>query len=42
VESAEQLELLRRMGCDFVQGYHLVGPLPPEEVEQLLADRLVS
>jgi diguanylate cyclase (GGDEF)-like protein/PAS domain S-box-containing protein len=42
VESAEQLELLRRMGCDFVQGYHLVGPLPPEEVDQLLADRLVS
>jgi diguanylate cyclase (GGDEF)-like protein/PAS domain S-box-containing protein len=41
VKSAEQLELLRRMGCDFVQGYHLARPMLPEEVEQLLADRLV-
>ena len=41
VESVEQLELLRGMGCDFVQGYHLARPLPSEEVEQLLADRLV-
>jgi len=39
VESAEQLELLRRMGCDFAQGYHLARPLPSEEVERLLADR---
>jgi diguanylate cyclase (GGDEF)-like protein/PAS domain S-box-containing protein len=39
VESAEQLELLRGMGCDFAQGYHLARPLPSEEVERLLADR---
>jgi EAL domain-containing protein (putative c-di-GMP-specific phosphodiesterase class I) len=39
VESAEQLELLRRLGCDFVQGYHLARPLPSEEVERLLAAR---
>jgi EAL domain-containing protein (putative c-di-GMP-specific phosphodiesterase class I) len=38
VESAEQLELLRGMGCDLVQGYHLAKPLPSEEVEPLLAD----
>ena len=38
VQSAERLELLRGMGCDFVQGYHLARPLPREEVEQLLAD----
>jgi len=38
VESAEQLEHLRRMECDFVQGYYLVRPLPSEEVEPLLAD----
>jgi diguanylate cyclase (GGDEF)-like protein/PAS domain S-box-containing protein len=41
VESAEQLEHLRRMGCDLVQGYHLVRPLPSEEVEPLLGDRPV-
>jgi EAL domain-containing protein (putative c-di-GMP-specific phosphodiesterase class I) len=39
VESAEQLDLLRRIGCDFAQGYHLARPLPSEEVERLLADR---
>jgi EAL domain-containing protein (putative c-di-GMP-specific phosphodiesterase class I) len=40
VENAEQLEHLRRMGCDLVQGYHLARPLPNEEVESLLADQL--
>ena len=39
VETEEQVELLREMGCDFAQGYHLAKPLPSEEVEQLLADR---
>jgi EAL domain-containing protein (putative c-di-GMP-specific phosphodiesterase class I) len=39
VETEEQVELLREMGCDFAQGYHLAMPLPSEEVEQLLADR---
>jgi EAL domain-containing protein (putative c-di-GMP-specific phosphodiesterase class I) len=42
VESAEQLELLRRMGCDFAQGYHLAMPLPSEEAEQLLVNRTTS
>jgi EAL domain-containing protein (putative c-di-GMP-specific phosphodiesterase class I) len=42
VESTEQLELLRRMGCDFAQGYHLARPLPSEEVDRLLADLPVS
>jgi diguanylate cyclase (GGDEF)-like protein len=42
VESAEQLELLRRMGCDLAQGYHLARPLPSEEVEQLLADQFTE
>jgi EAL domain-containing protein (putative c-di-GMP-specific phosphodiesterase class I) len=41
VESAEQLELLRGMGCDLVQGYHLARPLPSDEVEQLLANQLI-
>jgi len=37
VESAEQLESLRSMGCDLVQGYHLARPLPPEDVPKFLA-----
>jgi len=37
VESAEQLELLRKMGCDLAQGYHLARPMPPEEILTLLA-----
>jgi diguanylate cyclase (GGDEF)-like protein/PAS domain S-box-containing protein len=41
VESVEQLELLRGMGCNFAQGYHLARPLPSEEVRPLLANRPV-
>jgi diguanylate cyclase (GGDEF)-like protein/PAS domain S-box-containing protein len=41
VESAEQLEHLRSMGCDLVQGHHLAGPLLSEEVEPLLANQPV-
>jgi diguanylate cyclase (GGDEF)-like protein len=41
VERAEQLEQLKRMGCDFVQGYYLVRPQPSEEVEPLLGDQPV-
>jgi diguanylate cyclase (GGDEF)-like protein len=29
VETAEQLELLRNLGCDHAQGYHLARPAPP-------------
>jgi diguanylate cyclase (GGDEF)-like protein/PAS domain S-box-containing protein len=39
VESAGQLEHLRRMECDLVQGYHLARPLPSEKIEPLLADQ---
>ncbi len=30
VETAEQLDGLRRLGCDTVQGFHVGRPLPPE------------
>jgi diguanylate cyclase (GGDEF)-like protein/PAS domain S-box-containing protein len=39
VESAEQLAYLRRMGCNYVQGYFLAKPQPSEEVESLLANQ---
>jgi diguanylate cyclase (GGDEF)-like protein/PAS domain S-box-containing protein len=32
VESAEQLELLRALGCDQAQGYHLGRPVPAAEL----------
>lgn len=38
VETAEQLDRLRLLGCDFAQGYHLARPQPAEGVGQLLAD----
>ncbi|MBQ3920285.1 MAG: EAL domain-containing protein [Oscillospiraceae bacterium] len=35
VESKEQMELLRELGCDIIQGYYFSRPLPPEEFEKL-------
>jgi EAL domain-containing protein (putative c-di-GMP-specific phosphodiesterase class I) len=40
VENAEQLEHLRRMGCDLVQGHYLARPMPGVEVDPLLENRL--
>jgi diguanylate cyclase (GGDEF)-like protein len=37
VESEEQAEQLRQMGCDLGQGYHFAEPLPPEEASDLSA-----
>ena len=41
VESAEQLEHLRSMGCDLVQGYHLARPMPNEDLGRLLETRMI-
>ncbi len=38
VEDRQQLELLRREGCDEIQGYLASRPLPGHEFEQLLRD----
>ncbi len=42
MESAEQLERLRNMGCDLAQGYYLAPPMSSEELDRLLADRKIS
>ena len=34
VENEEQLLLLKKMGCDIVQGYYMSKPLPVEEFEE--------
>jgi EAL domain-containing protein (putative c-di-GMP-specific phosphodiesterase class I) len=37
VETAEQLVILRSLGCEYGQGYYFAKPLPPEEAGTLLA-----
>ncbi len=34
VETAEQAEMLRDLGCGFAQGYHFARPMPAAELEQ--------
>jgi EAL domain-containing protein (putative c-di-GMP-specific phosphodiesterase class I) len=36
VETAEQLDFLRKQQCDQMQGYYLSQPLPVDELEALL------
>jgi diguanylate cyclase (GGDEF)-like protein len=38
IETAEQLALLRKLGCELGQGYHFAEPLPSEGVERLLKE----
>ena len=37
VETAEQLDYLRRHGCDEAQGYYFSHPLPAQDIEAMLA-----
>jgi diguanylate cyclase (GGDEF)-like protein/PAS domain S-box-containing protein len=39
VETAVQLERLKEMGCEFVQGNYMAKPLPPAEASELLAGK---
>ncbi|HBR05165.1 MAG TPA: hypothetical protein DD722_05320 [Lachnospiraceae bacterium] len=36
VETKEQMEILKKLGCDIIQGYFFSKPLPPEEFEALI------
>jgi diguanylate cyclase (GGDEF)-like protein/PAS domain S-box-containing protein len=38
VETIEQLDLLRSLGCDEVQGYFIGKPLPADELAELLSE----
>ena len=33
VETADQLELVQRLGCCLVQGYHFAKPMPDDEFQ---------
>ncbi len=39
VEDAGALEMLRDLGCDLVQGYHISRPLPADGIKALLRSR---
>jgi EAL domain-containing protein (putative c-di-GMP-specific phosphodiesterase class I) len=39
VETAEQVERLRGMGCDYIQGYYYSRPLPQADFEAYLAKK---
>lgn len=38
VETAEQMAMVTRLGCDEMQGFHFSRPLPPEKLERFLRD----
>ncbi len=40
VETAEQLHLLKKYGCDEYQGYYFSPPVPPVKFEQLVQEKL--
>ena len=39
VETLQQLEILRRLGCDLVQGFYFGRPVPQVEFEAMLSSR---
>ena len=39
VETEAELELIRSLGCDRVQGYYVAKPMPPDEVLVWLSSR---
>lgn len=36
VETAKQYQLLKKIGCDVIQGYYFSKPVPPEEFNKLI------
>jgi len=42
VENRETLDMLRKMGCDMAQGYHISHPRPAAELPGRLHDSLAS
>jgi len=37
VETADQLKVVRDLGCDLAQGFYIGRPAPPEAFEELVA-----
>ena len=39
VESKEQVDVLKKLGCDLVQGYYFSKPVPAKEFEAFLNEK---
>jgi len=39
VDKAEQVEFLKSVGCDYIQGFYFSKPLPAAEYEKLISDQ---
>ena len=39
IETAQQLRLLRELGCDWAQGYYFAQPMPADEFAELVSNR---
>ena len=39
VETEEQVSVLKRMGCDIIQGYYFSKPLPADEFEKFINEK---
>ena len=42
VETEEQLDFLREIGCDIVQGYYFSKPVEPEEFEKFIEEKMAK
>ena len=42
VEDEVQLNTLKEMGCDLIQGYYFSKPVPPEEFDHFIAEAAAS
>ena len=40
VETKEQMDYMKNIGCDMIQGYFLGKPVPAEDIEKLLIELL--
>ncbi|MCR4781030.1 MAG: EAL domain-containing protein [Ruminiclostridium sp.] len=40
VETREQYDRLKKAGCDIIQGFYFSKPVPPEEFEKLIEERV--
>ena len=39
IETEEQVEVLRRIGCDIIQGFVFYRPMPEDQFEKLLKEQ---
>jgi EAL domain-containing protein (putative c-di-GMP-specific phosphodiesterase class I) len=39
VEEEQQVELLTRLGCRYIQGYYFARPMPTEQYYQLIEEQ---